>query len=253
MDKFDLNVALRPIDYSSKRFILGLNLDKASDSDVASKLYDVMLASHQLAINHTRAYRAELRRGFVEMSDKTIAKLLKSASASDKAALKEFYGSISRSVSNKAMSKVRAGLMSATLREVRGKDGDRAATKAVGRPKVHKDSPVLETVFRTQAALAYNAAAWAESSEDDYLWGFEYTTAGDERVRDSHVSLDGVRYPVGHEFWTLYAPINGWNCRCALVPIYKDERKARIKKYSGTPDVDKAFRVNFGSLFSSAL
>lgn len=53
-----------------------------------------------------------------------------------------------------------------------------------------------------------------EETADTYPY-LEYVTARDERVRESHRSLDGLIYPVGDDFWKLYYPPNGWGpCRC---------------------------------------
>ncbi len=248
----DLNEILRPVD--RKIYTLLPRLDAlTSVDDVTQLLFDIMSSAHMLAVLNAREARRDRRAGWIEMSDREAARILKHASASDKNAIKKFYGSIAKSVSSKAMSRVREEMIKSTRLTIEGKASDeRTARKAIGKPTVSRSSPVLETAFRTQAALAYTTASWVESSSDDDLWGYEYTTAGDERVRDSHADLDGVKYPKAHEFWRKYAPINGWNCRCALSPIYRGDKRARTKSYRGIPDVDPAFQVNFGWLFQAA-
>jgi uncharacterized protein with gpF-like domain len=84
------------------------------------------------------------------------------------------------------------------------------------------------------------------------LWGFEYSTAGDERVRASHRPFDGVRYPKEHPFWRQFVPPNGWNCRCGLNPVYYGDRDATIKAFRGVPNVPREFRFNPGGIFLSA-
>lgn len=43
-----------------------------------------------------------------------------------------------------------------------------------------------------------------------------YVTKRDNRVRYSHAILDNVVKKVTDQFWDIYTPPNGWNCRCRL-------------------------------------
>ncbi len=90
-----------------------------------------------------------------------------------------------------------------------------------------RNSFQLEAIFRTQTQLAYSAGTaevLAEPEIDQLLWGFKYVTAGDDRVRDSHVGLDGVTLPKDDPWWATNTPPNGWACRCAIIHIF-NERK----------------------------
>jgi SPP1 gp7 family putative phage head morphogenesis protein len=90
----------------------------------------------------------------------------------------------------------------------------------------------LEAIFRTQTQLTYGAGRWqADQDPDiqDILWGYEYNTVGDDRVRPSHVALDGTRLPKENPFWREYWPPNGYNCRCAALPIFHGEAEAKSK------------------------
>ena len=90
---------------------------------------------------------------------------------------------------------------------------------------------LAETLFRTQSAVAYNAGRINEANDPDtapYIWGFEYVTAHDRRVRPEHRLLEGVRLPKEDKFWTHYLPPNGWNCRCTILEIWKDEDIAKV-------------------------
>ena len=71
----------------------------------------------------------------------------------------------------------------------------------------------------------------------------EYTTAKDDRVRDSHAKLDGVIRPINDEFWDTYYPPNGWRCRCSVRPS-KDE-PTPVNKIPPVP-VHKHFMHNVG-------
>lgn len=90
---------------------------------------------------------------------------------------------------------------------------------------------LAETIFRTQSAAAYNAGRWNIVNDPDtspHIWGFEYCTARDRRVRPEHRLLEGVRLPKDDPFWKKYLPPNGWNCRCTVLEIWKDEDIAKV-------------------------
>lgn len=93
----------------------------------------------------------------------------------------------------------------------------------------------------TQAAQA--AESWQEFERRKYLYpNLRYETAGDERVRESHRSLDGTVRPVDDPFWDTYYPPNGWRCRCKV--IQTDE--AVTGNGAAGFDPPKGFRKNVG-------
>ena len=90
-----------------------------------------------------------------------------------------------------------------------------------------RNSFQLEAIFRTQTQLAYaagNAEVLAGPDIDQILWGFKYVTVADDRVRDSHIGLDGVTLPKDDPWWATNTPPNGFACRCTTIPIF-NERK----------------------------
>jgi len=127
------------------------------------------------------------------------------------------------------------------------------------------NTPALaETLFRTQSQQAYAAGRWNtvnDSDFGDYIWGVEYVTAGDDRVREGHRVLEGVRLPKEDPFWKKYFPPNGWNCRCTTLEIWTDEPTAKIdfgitgrdprKRTPGAMNVPAEFRGNVG-IFAAA-
>lgn len=101
----------------------------------------------------------------------------------------------------------------------------------------------LRAEYDTAVASAQMASKWVQFSADkDVVPNLEYSTAGDERVRQSHRALDGVIKPVDDSFWQTYYPPNGWNCRCNVIQSYGGAvtTDADIVK----PDVPKMFRTN---------
>ena len=77
------------------------------------------------------------------------------------------------------------------------------------------NSYTLENLYRTNTALAYSAGRrWADQQGaiQDILWGYVYTTVGDDRVRPAHQALEGVTLPASNEFWDTHTPPLGWSC-----------------------------------------
>lgn len=243
--KMDLNVLLSRVDRACDRLArrVGSRLEarlarrSSSVNDledlVVAGIRDAMVASHILALPPSYA---------CDEISKALSKLPKH----DREALRELYGSIARSATSQAMSRVREKMLRDVAAAVKGTPRDiRKVLRSVGIGQFAGN--LVKTIARTQTSLAYNASVWQRSEQDDELWGYEYVTAGDERVRESHAALDGIRYPRDHEFWRQYAPPNGWNCRCSLRPLYA---RARTRPYDGTPEVDPAFRFNPGRIFA---
>jgi hypothetical protein len=72
--------------------------------------------------------------------------------------------------------------------------------------------------------LARSAARRAIEATPEYrevLWGYRYETAADERVRPSHMAMQGVTLPADDPFWKKNYPPNGWNCRCTAIAVYE--------------------------------
>ncbi|MDO4628225.1 MAG: phage minor head protein [Planctomycetia bacterium] len=118
---------------------------------------------------------------------------------------------------------------------------------------------LAETLFRTHTQQAYSAGRWNTATDPDFadeIWGFEYVTAHDPRVREGHRVLDGVRLPKEDPFWAKYFPPNGWNCRCTTLDIWYDDAEAKInfgitgrdprKRTPEEMDVSKEFQGNVG-------
>ena len=124
---------------------------------------------------------------------------------------------------------------------------------------------LIETIHRTQTAVAYTAgrvAATAIPEIQSILWGYEYVTVGDDRVRPSHEALEGVRMAKDDPFWNRFRPPNGFNCRCDVIEIFVDEQIATevtppsTVEFNGkTVEVqpDKGFGFDPGNLFRDIL
>ncbi|MES0879688.1 phage minor head protein [Roseibium sp. SCP14] len=75
----------------------------------------------------------------------------------------------------------------------------------------------LRTMFDANMNVSYAAGHWSHfdrlKSSRPYL---RYVAVDDGLTRPEHWRLHNLVLPVDHPFWKLYAPPNGWNCRCTL-------------------------------------
>jgi SPP1 gp7 family putative phage head morphogenesis protein len=156
------------------------------------------------------------------------------------------YRKFARQSADRTMREVREVLLREVLRNPKARLSDvRESLRRVGITG-DSDDDVVRTLVRTQHSIGRNARTWIDTIDDPRVWGYAYRTAEDERVRPAHAAMDGKRYPKRHPFWRRYAPPNGWNCRCELVPVYRGTRLARTLAYRGRPDVDEDFLWNPG-------
>lgn len=91
---------------------------------------------------------------------------------------------------------------------------------------------LLETQTRTQTQIAYSAGRLMANEDEaiqEILYGYEYCTIGDDRVRPSHAALDGLRLPKEDPRWREIMPPNGYNCRCSVVEIFHGDGTASPK------------------------
>ena len=67
------------------------------------------------------------------------------------------------------------------------------------------------------------ASHWAEYATHKEYTNLQYHTALDDKVRESHAALEGITLPYEDPFWDTAFPPNGWNCRCHVVPVLKED------------------------------
>ena len=122
---------------------------------------------------------------------------------------------------------------------------------------------LLETYYRTGVQSAYQGGRWQSAQDPDIasiLWGYEYSTVGDSRVREEHAMLEGTTLPKKHPFWQQYYPPNGWNCRCTALEIFSLDKGVpkgvkmknppkdyntviKDKRFIGNPGVEVGYQV----------
>jgi SPP1 gp7 family putative phage head morphogenesis protein len=111
---------------------------------------------------------------------------------------------------------------------------------------------MLENLVRTQTRLAYSAGQWNADQDpavQEILWGYQYLTVGDGRVRPNHADMEDTRAPADHEIWQERWPPCGFSCRCSIAEIFNDDPPAlrTINIPDGEPDEGWGF--NPGMLF----
>lgn len=85
----------------------------------------------------------------------------------------------------------------------------------------------LETIFRTNMQSAYAAGQWQQIQEQREDAPFLlYDAVDDFRTRPLHRAWDGTVLPVDSDWWFTHYPPNGYNCRCGVIQLSKDELDA---------------------------
>ncbi len=67
-------------------------------------------------------------------------------------------------------------------------------------------------------------------SDDTERYYLQYRTAGDDKVRDSHRTLNGITLPKDDPFWLYYYTPNGWRCRCQVVEVLASKNEKSNSK-----------------------
>lgn len=104
----------------------------------------------------------------------------------------------------------------------------------------------LRQMARDQVNLNFMAARLQGNDSPEVrevLWGYEYVTVGDDRVRPNHELLNGTRLPKDHAFWQENMPPNGYNCRCTVIEIFRDEKPRARKPHPPVKFGGKTYRA----------
>lgn len=81
----------------------------------------------------------------------------------------------------------------------------------------------LHAEYNFAVSSAQMASHWAEYQQDEEMANLQYRTALDDKVRPEHAALEGVTLPMSDPFWDTAFPPNGWNCRCHVIPVLKED------------------------------
>jgi SPP1 gp7 family putative phage head morphogenesis protein len=217
--------ALRPLSVVMRRTMLAAHLRGVERVRLSAEAHTRAVLSRRFALAkvkkpppqtaHEGAIAFILAKGYLRKED-----LVSLEAAYGEEALK-VIGRV-----NRKAEQVLGEAMATSLREGEGVAAGtarlREAFKAAG---LGDRSPhVLEAEWRTRTQLAYGAGRMQTLTGDPdvapMLWGFEYTTVGDDRVRPAHAAMDGVRRPKDDPIWARWTPPNGWQCRCSLLEVW---------------------------------
>ena len=81
-----------------------------------------------------------------------------------------------------------------------------------------------DNIFRTNMQAAFNAGHYKRMTDKTVLklrpyW--QYKTAGDGEVRESHARMSDKVYRADDPIWDIWYPPNGFRCRCMVVSLTK--------------------------------
>jgi len=84
----------------------------------------------------------------------------------------------------------------------------------------------LNTIFRTNMQEALNAGKMRifEQIDEEEFPLLEFVAIEDDRVRPEHLALNGFRARKDDPIWKKRKPPLSYNCRCTVVPVYKEEK-----------------------------
>ena len=99
----------------------------------------------------------------------------------------------------------------------------------------------LRTVFRTNVMSAYNdgrRTIMDDPDVEDFIPFLMYSAIRDGRERDAHREMNGRIYRKDDPIWQTWYPPNGYNCRCDVVPVTREEaRRLKDDQISTQPPV----------------
>jgi SPP1 gp7 family putative phage head morphogenesis protein len=94
-----------------------------------------------------------------------------------------------------------------------------------------------ELLLRTHGFQAFQSSNWRVIQEDADSTHIQYLATEDDRVRATHIALNGIILPKEDPFWQRHFPPWEWGCRCRTRPINPDLLdEAKIEDSRRAPD-----------------
>ena len=234
-------------------------------------LLDMMVGSHlqgrldALLISSDAMRRSPQRKFLANRAERAVGFLARrlELSADELVDLRGTYGpaasDIAKGFSTEVQSRVSREMAAITTDGAHVNEGVkrlRGAFDAAGVPSGTVPGHVIESIYRTQTQMAYAAGDWNADQDpviQEILWGYEYATVGDDRVRPTHDGLDGTRLPKDDPQWESIRPPNGYNCRCALLKIFDtDDHKVVEVKDEATVAIAQGGTVKISPVRTTA-
>jgi SPP1 gp7 family putative phage head morphogenesis protein len=181
--------------------------------------------------------------------------------------IRQQYGSTALDVTRRMGSHAERAAQQAIRESVEQGEHVRAAQsrlrQSMERLGIAPSQPHLwETLVATQIQLAYGAGRWNGQQDpaiQEILWGYQYVTVGDDRVRPNHMALENTKLPKDHPRWSEIWPPNGFRCRCALIEIFDEGTvvepapQVQIDGMTVRPGADQDWQFNPGLVYSDSI
>lgn len=103
-----------------------------------------------------------------------------------------------------------------------------------------------DVIFRTNLQTAYNAGHYKSMTDETArrlrpYW--QYKTAADGHVRESHAAMEGRVYRADDPIWDVWYPPNGFGCRCMVVSLSPAQVRARGLQVEREPPAELDFET----------
>lgn len=216
-----------------------VKLTQAERQKIIDELADLM------TLGFVRRYRQEKRSLGIELSlsfSREVARLSKGLDL-DLDGIRESFGKLAKKRSNESVDfieeKINTALKAVTARQQPTRTAVNEMRRRLHEMGLSPRKPsVVETLVRTHSQLAFGAAQYQlnQDDPDDIIWGYMYSTVGDDRVRPEHAVLDGLVRPKDDPIWQTIWPPNGWNCRCQLIELTEPQQITPIPRGAGPDD-----------------
>ncbi len=99
----------------------------------------------------------------------------------------------------------------------------------------------LEAEYEYAVQSAQSIETWEGYNDNTNRYALQYRTAGDNKVRESHLRLEGTTLPKDDPFWNEYYPPLGWRCRCLTIevkqskhPVSDNEKATKVAQKATT-------------------
>lgn len=83
-----------------------------------------------------------------------------------------------------------------------------------------------EILIRTHGFQAYSTGTYETAMADDATTHYQYLATEDDRVRDTHLALNGIILPKTDPFWDKHFPPWEYGCRCTVRPMTQRQVEA---------------------------